>query len=229
MSKSLVVHAAEPKHNTVVVLLLNLASVGTFLSIGLKVPYFTGFGPERSVKTQPVPWNMYAAMILAGGINLAIGIYPELLYRVMPFPVAYRPYTVAHLLETLQLLAFTGLAFWLVIDKIHAEPTITLDFDWFYRRPAPVLFRLTVVSLDRLFTAAELITLNLAHRLAQACANPVEFASRFLSQSGDRGDRDKAGDNVLYDPNRYRPPVGFIILVVLSCFVVLLAWNLFLA
>src|SRR3989337_2997551 len=112
---------------------------------------------------------MYAAMVLAGGINLAIGIYPEPLYRVMPFPVAYPPYTAAHLLETLQLLAFTGIAFWLVIDKIDAEPTVTLDFDWFYRRPAPVLFRLTVVSLDRLFTAAELITLNLAHRLAQAC------------------------------------------------------------
>jgi multicomponent Na+:H+ antiporter subunit D len=228
VSKSLVVHAAERNHNTVVVLLLNLASVGTFLSIGLKVPYFTWFGPERSVKIQPVPWNMYAAMILAGAINLAIGIYPELLYRVMPFPVAYPPYTAAHLLETLQLLAFTGLAFWLVIDKIHAEPTVTLDFDWFYRRPAPVLFRLTVVSLDRFFTAAELTMSNLAHRLAQACANPVEFASRFLSQSGDRGDRGIGGDKVLYDPNRYRPPVGFIILVVLSCFVVLLAWNLFL-
>ena len=228
VSKSLVVHAAERNHNTVVVLLLNLASVGTFLSIGLKVPYFTWFGPERAVKTQPVPWNMYAGMILAGGINLAIGIYPEPLYRVMPFPVAYPPYTAAHLLETLQLLAFTGLAFWLVIDKIHAEPTVTLDFDWFYRRPAPVLFRLTVVSLDRLFTAAELITSNLAHRLAQVCANPVEFASRLLAQSGVRGDRDIGGDKVLYDPNRYRPPVGFIILVVLSCFVFLLAWNLFL-
>jgi multicomponent Na+:H+ antiporter subunit D len=227
VSKSLVVHAAELNHETLVVLLLNLASVGTFLSIGLKVPYFTWFGPERSVKTQPVPWNMYAGMILAGGINLAIGIYPELLYRVMPFPVAYRPYTAAHLLETLQLLAFTGLAFWLVIDKIHAEPTITLDFDWFYRRPAPLFFRLTVVSLDRLFAASEVITLNLAHHLAQACANPVEFASRFLSQPSHRGDRKLDGDKVFYDPNRYRPPVGFIILVVLSCFVILLAWNIF--
>jgi multicomponent Na+:H+ antiporter subunit D len=226
VSKSLVVHAAELNHETIVVLLLNLASIGTFLSIGLKVPYFTWFGPERSVKTQPVPWNMYAGMILAGGVNLAIGVYPELLYRVMPFPVIYRPYTAAHLLETLQLLTFTGVAFWIVIDKIRAEPKITLDFDWFYRRPAPVLFRLTVISLDRLFTAAELITSNSAHRLAQACADPIKFASRFLSRSSDRRDQD-LGDKVFYDPNRYRPPVGFIILVVLSCFVILLAWNIF--
>lgn len=227
VSKSLVVHAAELNHETIVVLLLNLASVGTFLSIGLKVPYLTWFGPERSINTQPVPWNMYAGMILAGGVNLVIGVYPELLYRVMPFPVAYRPYTAAHLLETLQLLAFAGLAFWLVIDKIHAEPVIMLDFDWFYRRPAPVLFRLTVVSLDRLFSAAELMTLNFARRLAQACANPLQFASRFLSQSSDSGDRPFVGDKVFYDPNRYRLSVGFIILVVLSCFVILLAWNIF--
>jgi multicomponent Na+:H+ antiporter subunit D len=227
VSKALVVHAAELDHLTLAVLLLNLASVGTFLSIGLKLPYLTWFGADRSIKTQPVPWNMYAAMILAAAINLAIGIYPELLYRLMPFPVAYQPYTAAHLLETLQLLAFTGLAFWLVIDKIHAEPMITLDLDWFYRKPAPLLFRLTVVHLDRLFAVAELITLNFARRLARACANPVEFASRFLSQSSHRGARDLGGDKVFYDPNRYRPPVGFIILVVLSCFVILLAWNIF--
>jgi len=229
VSKALVVHAAELDHLTLAVLLLNLASVGTFLSIGLKLPYLTWFGADRSIKTQPVPWNMYAAMILAAAINLAIGIYPELLYRLMPFPVAYQPYTAAHLLETLQLLAFTGLAFWLVIDKIHAEPMITLDLDWFYRKPALLLFRLTVVQLDRLFATAELITLNFARRLARACANPVEFASRFLSQSSHRGARDLGVDKVFYDPNRYRPPVGFIILVVLSCFVILLAWNIFVA
>ena len=227
VSKSLVVYAAEQKHETAVVLLLNLASVGTFLSIGLKVPYFTWFGPERTLTTRPVPWNMYAAMILAGAINLAIGIYPDLLYKVMPFPVEYRPYTAAHLLETLQLLIFTGLAFWLVLDKIHVERKITLDFDWFYRSPAPIIFRLTVVSLDRLFAAAEQETSNWARGLARACSNPVACASRLLSPSSNKDNVSSVGADGFYDPNRYRPSVGFIILVVLSCFVVLLAWNLF--
>ena len=79
------------------------------------------------------------------------------------------------------------------------------------------------------FAVAEVRTLNLARRLAQACANPVEFASGFLSRSSDGVKRDLGDDKVLYDPNRHRPPVGFIILIVLSCFVVLLAWNLFIA
>jgi multicomponent Na+:H+ antiporter subunit D len=227
VSKSLVVHSAELDHRTLVVLLLNLASVGTFLSVGLKVPYFTWFGPDRSIRTQPVPRNMYAGMILAAGINLAIGIYPELLYRVMPFPVAYRPYSAAHLLESLQLLAFTGLGFWLVVDKIQSKPMITLDLDWFYRKPAPVVFQFTVVFLDRLFAAAELMMVRLARGLAKACANPVEFASRFVSRSTYKRDERRGHDKVLYDPNRHRPSVGFIIWVVLCCFVVLLAWSLF--
>ena len=58
-----------------IVVSLNLASVGTFLSIALKVPYLTWFAPDRSIETQPIPWNMYAGMILAGAINLANDIY----------------------------------------------------------------------------------------------------------------------------------------------------------
>ena len=228
VSKSLVIHAAELRHEQAIVLLLYLASVGTFLHTGLKLPYFTWFGQKRAVKPLPIPWTMYAGMCVTAAINVAIGIYPKLLYDLMPYPVVYDPYTTSHVIETLQLLTFTGLGFWLLIDKLGGKPTITLDFDWFYRRPAPIIFRLTVVSLDRLFAAAELMTLNFARRLAQACTNPVEFASRFLSQSDDGGDREVGGDKVLYDPNRYRPSVGFIILVVLSCFVILLAWNIFL-
>ncbi|MGH7846460.1 MAG: Na(+)/H(+) antiporter subunit D [Candidatus Binatia bacterium] len=227
VSKSLTIHAAELRHEEAIVLLLYLASVGTFLHTGLKLPYFTWFGPKRVIEPLPIPWNMYAAMVLAGAINVAIGVYPKLLYDLMPFPVVYRPYTIPHVIENLQLLAFTGLGFWLLLDKLGGKAIITLDFDWFYRRPAPIVFRLAVLSLDRLFAAAELIMSNFARRLARACANPVEFASRFLSRSSDGGARGLGGDAVFYDPNRYRPPVGFIILVVLACFVVLLAWNLF--
>jgi multicomponent Na+:H+ antiporter subunit D len=231
VSKSLVVHAAELNHDTIVVLLLNLASVGTFLGIALKVPYFTWFGPQRSIKTQPIPWNMYAAMILTGAINVAIGVYPELLYRVMPFPVDYRPYTAVHLSETLQLLSFTGVGFWLVVDKIQIKTMITLDVDWLYRKPAPLLFRLTAIALNQFFTAAESITLKFAAALANVCADPIDFASRVLAP----GNRQRAKERpearariIIYDANRHRVSAGLTILVVLSSFVALLAWSLFL-
>jgi multicomponent Na+:H+ antiporter subunit D len=229
VSKSLVIHAAELRHEEAVVLYLYLASVGTFLHTGLKLPYFTWFGPKRGLKPLPIPWSMHAGMILTAAINVAIGVHPKLLYDLMPFPVDYRPYTTAHVMETFQLLAFTGLGFWLLIDKLGGKPTITLDFDWFYRKPAPILFSLTVGSIDRFFAAVELITLNFARRLAKVCANPVEFASHFLSRMNNKGERVPGGDEVFYDPNRYRLPLGFIILVVLLCFVILLTWSIFAA
>jgi multicomponent Na+:H+ antiporter subunit D len=226
VSKSLVIAAAELEHKPIMVLLLNLASVGTFLSIGLKVPYFTWFGPERTIESRPVPWNMYAAMILLAALNVAIGVYPDLLYRVMPFPVSYRPYTAAHLMETLQLLAFTAFGFWLLADKIDSKPLITLDIDWLYRKPAPFLFRSVVLLLDRAFAAAETRTFDFARALGKACADPVEFASGFLSGAA-RNHRRRSRPAAAFDPDRHRLSVGYIILVMLCSFVILLAWSIF--
>jgi multicomponent Na+:H+ antiporter subunit D len=218
------IYAAELRHEQLVVLLLYLASVGTFLHTGLKLPYFTWFGPKRAVEPAPIPWNMYAAMGLAAAMNVAIGVDPKLLYDLMPFPVDYRPYTVSHVIQNFQLLIFTGLGFWLLIDQLGGKATITLDFDWFYRRPARLLYRITVLSLDRFFAGAERMILQAVRALVEASANPVSVASRRLFHSRHRKDERTVA---LYDPNRYRPYLGFVVLLVLSCLVLLLAWNLF--
>jgi multicomponent Na+:H+ antiporter subunit D len=73
-------------------------------------------------------------MLLFAGLNIAIGCYPPLLYDHLPFPVEYTPYTVEHVVAQLQLLLFTALAFFLLLPHWRQTPTITLDFDWFYRR-----------------------------------------------------------------------------------------------
>ena len=53
---------------------------------------------------------------------------------MLPFPVAYQPYTVPHVVNMLQLLLFSGLAFFLMLPLMERTLTITLDFDWFYRK-----------------------------------------------------------------------------------------------
>ncbi len=228
VSKSLVIHAAELSHEELVALLLHLASVGTFLSIGLKLPYFTWFGQQRSLGPAPVPWSMYAGMALAGGINVMIGVYPKILYDVLPFPVVYRPYTPSHLMETTQLLLFAGLAFWLLIGKVGGKATITLDFDWFYRKPARFLHRFTAFPLGRLFDFSESLSLDLARFLAKVSLNPVGYLAIWPRPMGHRSgegthEKSEAGK---YDPDRYRLPVGIIVIVVLLSFVGLLAWSL---
>ena len=51
-------------------------------------------------------------------------------------PVDYVPYTASHVVFQLQLLLFSGLAFFLMLSWLKRTLTITLDMDWLYRRPA---------------------------------------------------------------------------------------------
>jgi multicomponent Na+:H+ antiporter subunit D len=70
---------------------------------------------------------------------LLIGIYPDVLYGVLPYPVDYTPYTVSHVLTQLELLVFSALAFTLLMlaGLYPAEMrAIHLDADWLYRQGA---------------------------------------------------------------------------------------------
>ncbi|MFO1498762.1 MAG: Na(+)/H(+) antiporter subunit D [Verrucomicrobiota bacterium] len=138
VSKSMIVAAGFERHQMWTGFLLMLASVGTFLHTGLKVPYFIWFGknhcqPETWQAAKDPPWNMQAAMLIAAALCIWIGCYTPYLYRMLPYPVEYQPYTAYHVSETLQLLLFTAIGFFLLIRKLEPEQTISLDMDWFYR------------------------------------------------------------------------------------------------
>jgi multicomponent Na+:H+ antiporter subunit D len=151
VSKELIVDAARSDGLDAVVILLKLASVGTFVSVALKLPWFTFGGGPRTPVVRPVPPTMIAAMALAAAANVAIGVRPELMYDLMPFAVDYQPYTGGKLLEVTQLLTFAGLAFLLVLRKLHGAPTMTLDADWAYRvLPRRFAARARTVSMPSL-------------------------------------------------------------------------------
>ncbi len=175
VSKSMVVYAAESSHMGAVVLLLSLASVGTFLHTGLKLPYFTWFGTDRSLKPVSIPLGMYLGMGLTAGLCVAIGVYPALLYNILPFTVSYQPYTAPHVIETMQLLVFTGIGFWMLVGKLGGEATISLDTDWFYRRPAGLIYSIFVVSLSRFFAAVESIMTRFTRFVVERSVNPAGY------------------------------------------------------
>jgi multicomponent Na+:H+ antiporter subunit D len=58
--------------------------------------------------------------------------------RCCPIAVDYVPYTAAHVLTQLQLLLFSGLAFFVMLDYLKRTPTITLDTDWLWRVAGPI-------------------------------------------------------------------------------------------
>ena len=87
VSKSLVIYGAEKEHLYWAVALLYLASVGTFLHTGLKLPYFTWFGPKRDdIHVGPVPRGMIVAMVLAAALCIGIGVYPDRVVRATALP-----------------------------------------------------------------------------------------------------------------------------------------------
>jgi multicomponent Na+:H+ antiporter subunit D len=144
VSKSMVVSAAGESHRTAAFLMLTLASAGTFLHTGLKLPYYMFFGRDSGRRGHEPPRNMLAAMGLAAAACIVIGVFPGILYQVLPNPVDFDPYTLRHVTSTLGMLAFTALGFFLLLRHLDPAPTISLDTDWFYRRGAAGL--MTVVK-----------------------------------------------------------------------------------
>ncbi|HID98226.1 MAG TPA: Na(+)/H(+) antiporter subunit D [Thermodesulfobacteriaceae bacterium] len=141
VSKSMVVAGAWQSHIMWAALGLTLASAGTFLHTGLKVPYFIWFWKKEPPFEPPkgeAPFNMLVAMGIAAFMCIFLGVCPQALYNMLPYPVDYHPYTPTHIMESYQILLFTMLGFFLLVKKLSPEPLIGLDLDWFYRKGAGI-------------------------------------------------------------------------------------------
>lgn len=74
VTKSMTISAAADAHNSTLELILQLGSIGTFLSITLKMIYFIFLAPDRGVEIkQTVPFNMYVAMGIGSVLCIAYG------------------------------------------------------------------------------------------------------------------------------------------------------------
>lgn len=135
VSKSMVLAAAEENHLVAIWLMLTLASAGTFLHTGLKLPYYTFFGNmENKVVGKEPPKNMLLAMGIAAILCVAIGIFPGALYSILPYFTNFHPYTFSHIIGSFQLLLFTLAAAILLINWLDPHETTSVDTDWVYRK-----------------------------------------------------------------------------------------------
>lgn len=159
-TKSMIIYSAE--HGapyTWAAFLLYIASVGTFLHTGLKLPYGTWLGKRRDdIAVGKVPIGMYLGMSVAAVICIVIGVYPALLYDQLPFETHYNAYTAGHVVNTLQMLGFTALGFWILLHYLHAHRTATVDTDWFYRKTGRLVRLLIQQPLEIPFTLTQRVT-----------------------------------------------------------------------
>ena len=149
ISKSMISQAAADQQLAIVWFLLTAGSAGVFLHAGIKFPWFVFFQKDSGLRPPDPPLNMRLAMILFAFLCIALGVWPAPLYNILPYPVEYVPYTYAHVVAMLQLLLFSGLAFFIMLPYLKRTLTITLDWDWFYRWLGPRLISQVTQVLSR--------------------------------------------------------------------------------
>jgi multicomponent Na+:H+ antiporter subunit D len=132
VSKSMVMAAAIEEGHQWLWLVLLFASAGVLEHAGIKIPYFAFFAHDRGLKASDPPGNMLLAMAISALLCIFIGCRPDLLYSLLPYEVAYQPFTTTHVLTQVQLLMFASLAVMVLMKSGIYPPElvrVNLDFD----------------------------------------------------------------------------------------------------
>lgn len=140
VSKSLILDASAANGYYLVWLALLIASAGVLSHSGIKIPYFTFFAHDSGKRPAEAPIHMRVAMITTAALCVIIGVFPGLLYSLLPYDVDYQPYTVDHVLVQFQLLLFALFAFvFLMRSGLHPPEmrATNIDSDWVYRKFIP--------------------------------------------------------------------------------------------
>ncbi len=141
-SKSLILSATAYEGYWVVWGILLFASAGVFFNTGIRIPYLVFFGKQTDKKIVEAPANMLVAMGITSIICLLIGIYPKILFDLLPFNIAYEPYTMSHIITQIQLLSAAALVYVYANNKdllSNNKIALLLDVDWFFRRGFPFI------------------------------------------------------------------------------------------
>lgn len=144
VTKSLVLDASAENHYTLVWAMLMFASAGVLSHSGIKIPFFTFFAHDSGKRPAEAPRHMLWAMGITAFLCIAIGVFPDYLYALLPYEVEYHAYSTYHVVWQLQLLLFALLAFCFLFRFGFHPPevrAVNLDTDVVYRRFLPGVLR----------------------------------------------------------------------------------------
>ena len=176
-TKTMISQAAAYEGLSTVYFLLAAASAGVFLHAGIKFPWFVFFQKDSGLRPKDAPWNMAIAMVLFAFLCILLGVAPGLLYQFLPYTTDYVPYSAGKVLFYLQLLMFSGLAFFLLLPLMKRTLTISLDMDWLWR---VVFFRAGAYLLTIIGKVQSVFTLVVGRLLAKG----KKLALRYIVKSG---------------------------------------------
>lgn len=219
ISKTITIAAAEAAGQSAIYTLLELASIGTFLSITLKMGYFIFIKPAKAdveIKNA-LPLNMYAGIGIGAALCFVYGVCPPLLYAWLPFEApAYNPYTAEHILQYVQVLTVTIVPFMLLLGRMEPHTALSLDTDWFYRKPFAALISGLSGAACAMCTALSSVWAYLYDRFNMLTANPMQFmeTEQLHKEPG-------------YDPNNYRSAISETMMITLTVLVCAIGYFLY--
>jgi len=218
VSKGMVISSAVEAHKPILELMLILASVGTFLSFA-KLCYFCFFAENSEIKSKEAPRNMQLAMGLTAFLCVFIGVYPNVLFDILPYNgVHHHPFTFLHVMGTIQLLMLAGLAFVLAKAMVVPHRATILDFDYFYRMGGRGLVWVCIAPLSKFRFRLQLSSSRAVDIIVRLAKNPMmifEIPAAYAYLRITRGLRYVSGYSSaeMYNENLYRRPIGVGVLV----------------
>ena len=182
ISKTMTIEASELLHKTTIFLMLEGASIGTFLCNVLKLPrniWLQGMEEPPSeirgrLKDSAIntPINMLIAMGILAFLCIFLGLYPKLLYDMLPYPVEFVPYTITRVFSVAQMYMFTFLGFWFLRRWLVGHPTYVLDSDWLVRIPGMKLLQFCNGPLLNFGSFLDKIVVNATTLVVSTFRNP---------------------------------------------------------
>ncbi len=191
ISKGMIIHAAELSHMHILALALMLGSVGTFLSF-LKLTYFTFFrrtDAEAVADVKEAPLSMLVAMSVTAFFCVAIGVYPKMLYMILPYvdvAMHYDAYAPGHTAGTLQLLAMTAFMFVALKVLIAPHERVTYDIDYLYRKAGRGIIWFCEKPLMAFANAIDGVLKRIADSLVWFSKNPAAASVILLTTTSTR-------------------------------------------
>jgi len=218
--KTITIAAAAELHLNWVYFGLSLASIGTFLSITLKMGYFIFIAkPEKEFEIKPIPKNMYWAMGLSAFLNVIFGIVPFVLYQYLPFGsgAIYSAYTIDHVTQYIEVLVAAMIPFMLYLSHMKPHSVLNLDFDWFYRKPLVSLVSGISHTCCTARDGLGKVWREIYDGFGPVSSNPLRFIGEVRGKKAEGQ----------YDPDVYRAPIGesmlidvLILAAIIMCFVI---------
>lgn len=150
VTKSFILQAASEQRLLWPWIILTVCSAAVVFNAGVRFPWLTFLQPQQSsVVEQGCDPALLGKVALGVGAALcvALGVFPQQLYALLPIVGNYHPYTLSHVVEQLQLLVPAALLFFATLPLFSLQPQRQLDFDWLLRKPLFIVWQDFVLQL----------------------------------------------------------------------------------